>query len=123
MMTRVSGRRGSLRVCAAFALAVLFLAPRVGPAQDRMAVALRKGIVEEETNRDLNAAIRSYQAVLAQYDEDRKSAATALFRIAECYRKQGNRKEAIAAYSRVLPGFRRPGQAGGAEPEPAYQDL
>jgi tetratricopeptide (TPR) repeat protein len=105
MMTPVSWRRGRLRICAAFALAVLFLVPGLCAAQDRMAAALRKGIVEEETNRDLNAAIQSYQAVLAQYDEDRKSAATALFRIAECYRKQGKSKEAIAAYSRVVRDF------------------
>jgi tetratricopeptide (TPR) repeat protein len=70
-----------------------------------MAEALRKGIVEEDTDHNLNAAIQSYQAVLAQYDEDRKSAATAVFRIAECYRKLGKSKEAIAAYSRVVKDF------------------
>ena len=87
-------------LCAAFALAVLCLS-----AQDRMTDAFRKGIVEEETNRDLKAAIQSYQTVLARYGEDRKTAATALFRIAECYRKLGNSKEAIAAYSRVVRDF------------------
>jgi tetratricopeptide (TPR) repeat protein len=89
----------------ALALALLILAPALCPAQDRTAEALRKGIVEEETNRNLDAAIQSYQSVLAQYDEDRKSAATALFRIAECYRKQGKSTEAIAAYSRVVREF------------------
>ena len=88
-------------------LAIALLATATGwcAAQDRMADALRKGIVEEDTNRNLNAAIQSYQAVLAQYDEDRKSAATAVFRLAECYRKQGKSQEAIAAYSRVVRDF------------------
>jgi tetratricopeptide (TPR) repeat protein len=87
------------------ALALLLLAPGLCAAQDKMAEALRKGIVEEDTNHNLTAAIQSYQSVVAQYDEDRKSAATALFRIAECYRKLGNSKEAIAAYSRVAKDF------------------
>jgi tetratricopeptide (TPR) repeat protein len=97
--------RLDLRVGATFALAVLFSALGLCAPQDRVMDALRKGIVEEETNRDLNAAIRSYQSALAHYGEDRKSAATALFRIAECYRKLGKSKEAIAAYSRVVRDF------------------
>ena len=87
------------------ALAILMSAPGWCAAQDRMAETLRKGILEEETNGNLNAAIQSYQSVVTQYDEDRKSAATALFRLAECYRKQGKSKEAIAAYSRVVRDF------------------
>ena len=70
-----------------------------------MAEALRKGIVEEDANRNLAAAIQSYQSVLAQYDEDRKSAGTALFRLAECYRKQGKNDQAAAAYKRVVQEF------------------
>src|ERR1039458_1122933 len=87
------------------ALAILMSAPGWCAAQDRMAETVRKGILEEETNGNLNAAIQSYQSVVTQYDEDRKSAATALFRLAECYRKQGKSKEAIAAYSRVVRDF------------------
>jgi tetratricopeptide (TPR) repeat protein len=87
------------------ALALLATATGWCAAQDRMAETLRKGVIEEDTNRNLNAAIQSYQAVLAQYGEDRKSAATAVFRLAECYRKQGKSKEAIAAYSRVVRDF------------------
>ncbi len=90
---------------ALLALAFLISAPAFCRAQDRMAEALRKGIVEEDANHNLDAAIQSYQSVLAQYGEDRKSAATALFRIAECYRKQGKTREAIAAYSRVVRDF------------------
>jgi tetratricopeptide (TPR) repeat protein len=81
------------------------LAPGLCAAQDKMAEALRKGIVEEDTNQNLNAAIQSYQSVVTQYDEDRKSAATALFRLAECYRKQGKSDQATAAYKRVVQEF------------------
>src|ERR1017187_7533731 len=87
------------------ALALFLLAAGLCVAQDKMAEALRKGIVEEETNRNLNGAIQSYQSVLAQFDEDRKSAATALFRIAECYRKLGKNDQAAAAYTRVVQDF------------------
>jgi tetratricopeptide (TPR) repeat protein len=90
-----------LGVCAA----LLVVAAGLCAGQDKMAEAVRKGIVEEETNRNLNAAIQSYQSVVTQYDEDRKYAATALFRIAECYRKQGKNDQATAAYKRVVQEF------------------
>ena len=37
-----------------------------------MAEDLRKGVVAEETSQDLNSAIQRYQAVVAQFDEERK---------------------------------------------------
>jgi tetratricopeptide (TPR) repeat protein len=70
-----------------------------------MAETLRKGIVEEEVNQNLNAAIQTYQSVVAQFDEERKTAAAALFRLAECYRKQGKNDQAIAAYKRIVQEF------------------
>jgi tetratricopeptide (TPR) repeat protein len=82
----------------------------VGAAQDRMADTLRKGVVEEESKRNLSAAIQDYQTVLAQFDEVRQTAATALFRMAECYRKNGNAPQAIAAYQRVVREFGDQGQ-------------
>jgi tetratricopeptide (TPR) repeat protein len=77
----------------------------VAAAQDRMADSLRKGVVEEESKHNLNAAIQNYQAALSQFDEARQTAATALFRIAECYRKLGKDDQAIAAYRRVAQEF------------------
>jgi hypothetical protein len=85
-------------------MATLLLAAGLCGAQDRMA-AIRKGIIEEDTNHNLNAAIQDYQSVVAQYDGDRQATATALFRIAECYRKLGKSEEAIAAYGRVVKDF------------------
>jgi tetratricopeptide (TPR) repeat protein len=77
----------------------------MGAAQDRLAEMLRKGVIEEEKNQNLNAAIQAYQSVLSQSDQDRPTAATALFRLAECYRKQGKSDQAIAAYKRVASEF------------------
>jgi tetratricopeptide (TPR) repeat protein len=74
-------------------------------AQDPMAEALRKGIIEEDANHNLNAAIQAYQSVLTQFNADREAAATALFRLAECYRKQGKNDQAEAAYKRVIQDF------------------
>jgi hypothetical protein len=81
------------------------MVPGVCGAQDKMAEALRKRIVEEDTNHNLNAAIQDYQSAVTEYDGARQAAATALFRMAECYRKQGNSSAAIAAYSRVVRDF------------------
>ena len=87
----------------ALALSVLMLAPVIC-AQD-LAGPLRQGMVEEDANRNLDAAIRNYQSVLTRFAEERKTAATALFRLAECYRKQGNTQQANAAYSRLVAEF------------------
>jgi len=74
-------------------------------AQERLTDQLRKGIVQEEVNQNLPKAIEAYQAIVAQFDEQRKTAASALFRLAECSRKAGKREQAIAAYQRVVREF------------------
>ena len=74
-------------------------------AQNRMDDQLRKAIVEEEANQNLNGAIQAYKAILAQYDEKRPTAAAALFHLADCYRKQGKNEQAITAYKRVVREF------------------
>ena len=74
-------------------------------AGDTPAAALGKGVVQEEVDRDLNAAIKTYQSVAVRAKEDRQAAATAQFRIAECYRKLGKTGEAFAAYSHVVNDF------------------
>jgi len=87
------------------ALAILMLPASLAGAQDKMAEQLRKGIVEEEANQNLDKAIQVYQSILAQFDEERKTAATTLFHLAGCYRKQGKTDQAIAAYKRVVQEF------------------
>ncbi|MBI5387647.1 MAG: ankyrin repeat domain-containing protein [Verrucomicrobia bacterium] len=66
---------------------------------------LQRGLFEEEANRNLPAAITAYQAVLTQFDKDRELAATAVFRLGECYRKLEKTNEAVTCYQRVVREF------------------
>src|ERR1700691_4940930 len=86
-------------------MAIMLACAATGFAQEHMADTLRNGILEEDSKQSPGAAIQQYQAVMTQFAEARQTAATALFRMAECYRKQGNRSQAIAAYQRVLKDF------------------
>ncbi|MCL5097493.1 MAG: ankyrin repeat domain-containing protein [Candidatus Omnitrophica bacterium] len=74
-------------------------------ASDSLSAALQNGLYEEEVTRNLAAAIQAYQSVIQQFDQDRKLAATAIFRVGECYRKQGNTNGAIGQYQRILREF------------------
>src|SRR5256885_17182238 len=51
---------------------------------DGLTQTLQHGLYEEEANQNLDAAIKSYQAVIDQSQEQRKVVATALFRLGEC---------------------------------------
>ncbi len=86
--------------------AVLLIASAsLADAADNLSEALQKGLLEEEANHNLDAAIQAYQSVASQFDDQRKIAATAVFRLGECYRKQGKTNEAVAQYQRVLQDF------------------
>jgi cytohesin len=74
-------------------------------ATNELSTALSNGLFEEEANHDLGAAIQMYQSVVDGFDTDRKLAATAVFRLGECYRKQGSTNEASVQYERVLREF------------------
>ncbi len=89
----------------ALIFAILAAAAVPAGAQERLADQLRKGVIEEEVNQNVDKAIQAYQSIVARYDEDRKAAGSALYRLAECYRKAGKREQAIAAYQRVTREF------------------
>jgi len=74
-------------------------------ATNDLSSALQQGLFEEEANRNLPAAISAYEAVARQFEKDRALAATAVFRLGECYRKQGQTNEAAAQYERILRDF------------------
>src|SRR5215831_18297114 len=75
------------------------------PAQDKLSDALSKAIVEEDVNHNLDAAIKAYQSIVDRFTANRQAAATAFFRLAECYRKQGKTPESDAAYNRLITEF------------------
>ena len=98
----------------------------VRAATNDLTSALQKGLFEEEANHNLDAAAQAYQSVSAQFDKDRKLAATAIFRLGEVYRKQGRTNEATAQYKRIVREFAdqqtlatlsRQNLAAGAKPE------
>ena len=66
---------------------------------------LQQGLLEEQANRNLNAAIADYQSLALQFDKNRQLAATAVFRLGECYRAQGRTNEAAVQYQRVIHDF------------------
>ena len=75
------------------------------PADRSVDDTFRRALVEEEANQNLAAAIQGYREVIAALDAHRQMEATALFRLGECYRKQGKINEALAQYRRVLTDF------------------
>src|ERR1017187_9694261 len=70
-----------------------------------LTLALQQGLFEEEANRNLDAAISNYQTLATQFDQDRQIAATAIFRLGECYRKLGQTNDAVIQYQRILREF------------------
>jgi ankyrin repeat protein len=89
-----------------FWIGVLVLAGMAAQAATNdLTTTLQKGLFEEEANRNLEAAIQAYQSVANQFDKDRKLAATAIFRLGECYRKQGNTNQAVKQFERVVREF------------------
>jgi ankyrin repeat protein len=85
--------------------AILVTVARVAFAADPLSDTFQKGLIDEEANQDLDAAIQAYQLVIGQHDDQRPLVANALFRLGECYRKQGKTNEAIAQYQRVMRDF------------------
>jgi ankyrin repeat protein len=74
-------------------------------ATNDLTSALQKGLFEEEANRNLDAAISNYQSLAEQFDQDRQVAATAIFRLGECYRKLGRTNDAVVQYQRIIREF------------------
>lgn len=67
-------------------------------------IALQAAMRTETVDGDLNGAIKQYAAIAEKYKADRAVTATALVRLAECYRKLGDSK-AQAIYEQVLRDF------------------
>ena len=99
------------RLCVSPVLAVLLLCvfaliPFGGhAATTNLTALLQQGLFEEQANRNLDAAIAAYSSLATQFDKDRQLAATAVFRLGECYRAQGKTNEAAAHYQRILRDF------------------
>jgi cytohesin len=88
-------------------LAVILLAPAalLSAATNDLTPLLQQGLLDEEAGHDLPAAITEYQSLAAQFDKDREIAATAIYRLGECYRKLGQTNQAAAQYQRIVREF------------------
>jgi ankyrin repeat protein len=108
----------SMKTSVILTLIILCCGQIVSGADRDFREQLQSGLFEEEVNRDLDAAIKSYESVLKSFDAQRQHAATAIFRLGECYRKKGMQKEAQLFYSRVAQEF--PDQADLVQRSLAY---
>ncbi len=86
-------------------LTIIALATTTRGATNDLSGLLQKGLFEEEANRNIDAAISNYQSLANAFDKDRQLAATAIFRLGECYRKLGQTNEAAAQYQRIVRDF------------------
>lgn len=79
------------------------------PAQDTgpspLEQKLRDGLYAEEAKQDLDSAAAAYRGIVENFDRDRETAASALFRLGEVYRKQNRPKDAAECFRRVAREF------------------
>lgn len=66
---------------------------------------LREGLIEDEANQNPEKARTAYLEVVKAYEQERKYAAVALFRLAELERKGGTKEEAVRWFKRVIAEF------------------
>ena len=96
---------GRMTSTVAVVLLLLLSATLLSAATNDLTSVLQRGLFEEEANHNLDVAIENYQSLAAQFDRDRQVAATAIFRLGECYRKLGRTNEAAAQYQRIVRDF------------------
>ncbi len=69
---------------------MLWLTAALASAQTtNLTALLQQGLLEEQASRNLDGGHSDYQLLATQFDQDRKIAATAMFRLGECYRMAG----------------------------------
>lgn len=75
------------------------------PAAGTIDEVFKRALFDEEGRRDYEAAMRGYEQVVRALDEQRRLAASSIFRLAECYRKLQRTNDAVAQYQRLLREF------------------
>ncbi|MGB6221404.1 ankyrin repeat domain-containing protein [Haloferula sp.] len=86
-------------------LPLLCSLPLLATAEPDLREQLRDALYTEEVERDPAKAADAYEKILADFDQQRPLAASALFRLAEVRRSQEKNDEAIALYQRLLREF------------------
>lgn len=85
--------------------ALVLIAASLTADTGALASAVERGLIEEEVNRDMEAAIAAYESAVAHFDRNRQLAATAVYRLAETYRRTGRTDEAARLYERIVREF------------------
>lgn len=83
------------------AATVALMLALAAPAAESLSLLLQKGIFAEETEGNLESAIKIYEQIAAESAANRTLATQAQFRLAVCFQKQGKKPEAV----RVLNGL------------------
>jgi len=74
-------------------------------AAESFSVLLQKGIFAEETERNLDAAIKIYQQITAEAATNLSVVAQAQYRLGVCYQKKGSKDQAISILNDLLRQF------------------
>jgi len=85
------------------------MAARAESVEDR----LHKGIYQEETVGDLDAAVKIYQKIVADEKANRPHVAQANYRLGMCYLKKGQKQQAIETFERLIAEFPKQAQLVG----------
>lgn len=72
---------------------------------------LQEGLFAEQAEGKLDQAAEHYAKILDRFDQERRIAVAALFRLAEVRHKQKRREEAVGLYSRIVQEFPKSEQA------------
>lgn len=88
-------------------LAVFALILLTGAAQaaETLSVLLQKGIFAEETEGNLDAAIKIYEGIVKEGEANRSLVAQAQYRLGVCELKRGKKDEAEVAFRKILGQF------------------
>ncbi len=85
------------------------LAVAIAAGAESVGDRLQKGIYQEETVGDLDAAMKIYQGIVADEKANRPHVAQAKYRLGICHVKKGDKEKAVATFEELVKEF--PGQA------------
>ncbi|MDA1277704.1 MAG: tetratricopeptide repeat protein [Verrucomicrobia bacterium] len=74
-------------------------------AAESISVLLQKGIYAEETEGNLDAAIKIYEGIVAESEANRALVAQAQYRLGICQLKKGKKNEAEVAFRKIIEQF------------------
>ncbi|MBI4657496.1 MAG: PD40 domain-containing protein [Verrucomicrobia bacterium] len=74
-------------------------------AAESLSVLLQKGIYAEETEGNLDAAIKIYEGIIKEAEANRSLVAQAQYRLGMCYHKKGKKEDAVLAFQTLVDSF------------------